>query len=671
MAIYHLSVKAISRSAGRSATAAAAYRAAERVVDMRTGEIFDFTRKAGVEHAQIVMPLGSEWMPTREELWNAAEVAERRKDACTSREHEVALPLELDAAQRLALIRTYSQDLAERHGCAVDFAIHQPRADAPAGEENWHAHVLMTTRQIDRQGLGQKCEREKAGRDRKADLQAERLRWAEFVNAALADADLAVRVDHRSLVDQRAAAEQKGKHDEARRLARTATRHRGPVEDGMQRRGRRSRRAADREQQSREARHAQADARHESIIAGQEAEQVARELRSLKRRRRVTRPPNRIEGEQRRAPMVDFLTREEQRGRILYRWPNGSAAVVDRGDSLSVPRATDARLRAAAELAKAKGWAAVSLTGDDNFKRRAARELFEKGITVTNPELQTYMQQLQTERRAAELPTNPRAIGEAARQADQIISADQAARERARKANPDLYKNARETQQQLNKLKANKMDDLPEWQLQQMFVDSIVNPLRDEAEQLDAEIENLDRQISVLQGGSMMKRLFTRSQSSQLQDRRAAAARRAAALRKQADEREAAARAMKHPKIRTAYNNFLAREHARLNEEERRADETARKLHERIRNVEHQEGADPAKRRAAEERAAQLTQKILTLEVDDRAAAEAARAGRDLAREQAREAEERQKREQDERDRLAAALRPQQKPKTRSKGMSL
>ena len=76
MAIYHLSVKSVSRSEGRSATAASAYRAAEKVHDLETGQVFDYTRKRGVEHAEIV--LSSEaakqdinWARNRQDLWNA------------------------------------------------------------------------------------------------------------------------------------------------------------------------------------------------------------------------------------------------------------------------------------------------------------------------------------------------------------------------------------------------------------------------------------------------------------------------------------------------------------------------------------------------------------------------------------------------------------------------
>ena len=58
MAVYHFSARTVSRSAGRSSTAAAAYRAAERIVDGRTGEIHDYTRKGGVVASEVILPGG-------------------------------------------------------------------------------------------------------------------------------------------------------------------------------------------------------------------------------------------------------------------------------------------------------------------------------------------------------------------------------------------------------------------------------------------------------------------------------------------------------------------------------------------------------------------------------------------------------------------------------------
>ena len=96
MPIFHLSVKAISRSAGRSATAAAAYRSGCEIADERTGDVHDYRRKRGIESADLVLPDGApEWAADRASLWNAAERAERRKDTCVAWEYEVALPAEI------------------------------------------------------------------------------------------------------------------------------------------------------------------------------------------------------------------------------------------------------------------------------------------------------------------------------------------------------------------------------------------------------------------------------------------------------------------------------------------------------------------------------------------------------------------------------------------------
>ena len=128
MALYHLSMKPISRASGRSSVASAAYRAAERLENERDGLVHDFSRRSGVEHAEIVIPTGAdaEWAKKRSALWNAAEASEKRKDTRVAREIEVSLPHELTGKQRFALTREFAQGLADRYGVAVDFAIHSP-----------------------------------------------------------------------------------------------------------------------------------------------------------------------------------------------------------------------------------------------------------------------------------------------------------------------------------------------------------------------------------------------------------------------------------------------------------------------------------------------------------------------------------------------------------------
>ena len=221
VAIYHLSVKAVSRSAGRSATAAAAYRAGCSITDERTGEIHDYTRKGGVESADIVLPDGApEWATDRTKLWNAAELAEKRKDACVAREFEVALPSELSPAERRRLALDFAKDMANREGCAVDVAIHAPGKEGD--NRNHHAHILRTTRKVEADGMGAKLDTEKAGRKRSDDLEAVRAKWADLTNERLRENGIAARVDHRSL--------------EAQGIDREPTQHLGPAASGYERR---------------------------------------------------------------------------------------------------------------------------------------------------------------------------------------------------------------------------------------------------------------------------------------------------------------------------------------------------------------------------------------------------------------------------------------------------
>ena len=220
MAIYHLSVKAISRSAGRSATAAAAYRAATRIQDERTGLVHDYSRKAGVLHREIVAPDDAPaWARDRAQLWNAAELAETRKNSTVAREIEVALPTEISPQHRRELACALAHEIAARHRCAVDVAIHAParRSD----ERNHHAHLLMTTRRLNADGLTEKTR--ELDDLKTGEVTRWRERWATLVNERLAEHGHTDRVDHRSL--------------EAQGLDRDATFHKGPAVTAIERRG--------------------------------------------------------------------------------------------------------------------------------------------------------------------------------------------------------------------------------------------------------------------------------------------------------------------------------------------------------------------------------------------------------------------------------------------------
>lgn len=213
--MYHLSIKPISRSDGRTATAAAAYRSAELIIDERTGEVHDYTAKGDVVHSELVLPAGAPaWAGDRAALWNAAEAAEKRKDARVARDYEVAIPKELTREQGIELVRDFAQALVDRYGVAIDFNVHRDDLRAWDGSEKgwqgYHAHVLATTRKLGREGFGDKAAIELSDTKRKslglsngaAEIEQIRQLWEVAANRHLEQAGVRQRIDRRSLKDQ-------------------------------------------------------------------------------------------------------------------------------------------------------------------------------------------------------------------------------------------------------------------------------------------------------------------------------------------------------------------------------------------------------------------------------------------------------------------------------------
>lgn len=211
----------ISRSAGRSATAAAAYRAAERIEDQRTGLTFDYRSRGGVDHVETLAPADApDWVQDRAALWNAVELAETRKNSQVAREIRVALPHELEHAQRVQLVRDFCQREFVDRGMVADIALHAP--GRIGDERNHHAHILLTTREIGPEGFTTK------NRDWNAKelLEGWREAWAQDSNRALERCGFEDRIDHRTLEAQRVEAlersvEARDRGDEAEALRET------------------------------------------------------------------------------------------------------------------------------------------------------------------------------------------------------------------------------------------------------------------------------------------------------------------------------------------------------------------------------------------------------------------------------------------------------------------
>lgn len=222
IAIYHLSIKIISRGKGKSAVAAAAYRAGEKIVSAYDGLIHDYTHKGGVVHTEMLLPENApEEYRDRSMLWNAVEKVEKSRNAQLAREIELALPVELSFEQNLALVRAYCQQHFVSAGMCADLCIHDK------GDGNPHAHIMLTMRPFNKDRTwgakhrkeylldrnGQRSYDPKKRRYKSnavsttgwnAQTKAEEWRqgWADLVNLYLEQNNVAERVDHRSFKRQ-------------------------------------------------------------------------------------------------------------------------------------------------------------------------------------------------------------------------------------------------------------------------------------------------------------------------------------------------------------------------------------------------------------------------------------------------------------------------------------
>lgn len=216
VAIYHLNVKNISRGDGRSIVTAAAYRAGAVLPNEAEERLSDFGGRRDVVASGIRLPAGApEWMADRTQLWNAVEVAEKRKDARLAKEVEFALPRELPRAAWLSVARAMADAYASQ-GFVADFAIHDDGT-----QHNPHVHILLTTRVVSAEGFGSKI-RSADGRQFVTEARA---LWERIANDALKAAGMAVAIDSRSYAK--------------RKLDREPGQHRGPSPE--ERRARRKR----------------------------------------------------------------------------------------------------------------------------------------------------------------------------------------------------------------------------------------------------------------------------------------------------------------------------------------------------------------------------------------------------------------------------------------------
>ena len=217
IAIYHCSIKIVSRGKGKSAVAAAAYRSGEKLTNEWDGLTHDYTKKGGVVHSEILLPAHAPpAFSDRSTLWNSVELSEKSNNAQLAREVEIALPVELSREEQTRLVREYCSSQFVSKGMIADFNLHD------TGGGNPHAHILLTMRPLDEKGawlpkskkeyvLDENGERIRlpSGRykTRKVDLvdwnnrenaEVWRRAWADLANEYLEKNNRPERIDHRS-----------------------------------------------------------------------------------------------------------------------------------------------------------------------------------------------------------------------------------------------------------------------------------------------------------------------------------------------------------------------------------------------------------------------------------------------------------------------------------------
>jgi hypothetical protein len=218
---FHAGIKAMKRSAGKSAVASAAYRMGARLEDKHYGMVRDFSRKSDVVACFTVAPEGApEWASDAEALWNAVEKRENRKNSVLAYEWEASLPHSVTPGVREDIAHEFADWLRDEYGVAVTVGIHEGKN----GNGNDHMHVMMTTREIGPEGWGAKV-REFSSKPGMKNPEVDRVRaeLADLINEALESSGSSERVDHRSFKE--------------RGIDQEPTKHLGPTATAYERQG--------------------------------------------------------------------------------------------------------------------------------------------------------------------------------------------------------------------------------------------------------------------------------------------------------------------------------------------------------------------------------------------------------------------------------------------------
>ena len=227
MALYHFSVKQVSRGKGQTVVNSAAYISGQKLYNDYYGQTHDYTKKSGVIFTEILTP---EYVPKRlsdrETLWNEVEKVEKSKQAQLAYSFDIALQNELTLEENIELARAFCREQFVARGMIVDLAVHEGKSKNEDEPDNPHFHVLAPIRPFTEKGSwGNKQKRDyvldedgKRIKDAKGKdifnavsttgwndselLKEWRRAWTEMVNEKFRECHMAARIDHRSYKEQ-------------------------------------------------------------------------------------------------------------------------------------------------------------------------------------------------------------------------------------------------------------------------------------------------------------------------------------------------------------------------------------------------------------------------------------------------------------------------------------
>ena len=227
MALYHFSVKQVSRGKGQTVVNSAAYISGQKLYNDYYGQVHDYTKKSGVMFTEILKPdYVPERLSDREILWNEVERAEKSKQAQLAYSFDIALQNELTLEENIQLAREFCQEQFVARGMIVDLAVHEGKSKDGDEPDNPHFHVLAPIRPFTEKGIwGNKQKREyvldeEGKRIKDANgkyvfnavsttgwndpelLKEWRKAWTVKVNDKFRECHMAARIDHRSYKEQ-------------------------------------------------------------------------------------------------------------------------------------------------------------------------------------------------------------------------------------------------------------------------------------------------------------------------------------------------------------------------------------------------------------------------------------------------------------------------------------